>query len=93
MVNHLNRQTRSDPPIKRGPTMNSIRENLENFRAILLGEREERHRSRLERMNDWCEDQLTSWGTALDAHYGLCVVALLVFLVMVLSITVTVRLM
>lgn len=74
--------------------MNSLRENLENFRkevnAILLGERD---RSRLDRMNDWCEDQLTSWGSALDRHYGFWCVLLLVYLVLVLTIAVTVRLM
>jgi len=73
--------------------VNSLREGLENFRkevsAILLGEQ---RRSRLDRMNDWCEDQLTSWGAALDRHYGLWCVALLVYLVLVLSIALTVRL-
>ncbi len=66
MVNHLNRQTRSDPPIKR---------------------------DLMERMNDWCEDELLSWGRFLDRHYGFWCVVLLVFLVTVLSIALTVRLM
>lgn len=86
----------SDPYIKR-VTMNSLREGLEKFQTevnkILLGEREEREETIWDRMNDWCEDQLTSWGAALDRHYGLWCVGLLVFLVTVLSITVTVRLM
>ncbi len=97
MVNHLNRQTRSDPPIKRGPTINSIREGLEKFQRevheILTGERVERHRSIWERMNDWCEDQLISWGDALDNHMGLWVVILLVILVLGVSLGLTLRLM
>lgn len=88
--------TRSDPPIKR-VTMNSLREGLEKFQRevnkILLGEREEREETVWDRMNDWCEDQLISWGSALDRHYGLWVVGLLVFLVIVLSIGLTKRLM
>lgn len=74
-------------------TMNSLRENLLRFRdeinAVLLGERE---RSVWERMNDWCEDQLTVWADHLDRHYGLWIVALLVFLVLGLSVGLVVRL-
>lgn len=48
---------------------------------------------RLDDLNEWCEDQLISWGDALDAHYGLWVVCLLVFLVIVLSVFFTLEVM
>ena len=50
-------------------------------------------RDRLDDLNDWCEDQLISWGDSLDAHYGLWVVCLLVFLVIVLSVFFTLEVM
>ena len=77
-------------------TVNSLREELVKFgnevSAILLGEREERERSFLEKLDDWCDDQLMTWADHLDRHYGLWVVGIIVFLVLTLTIGLTVRL-
>jgi len=86
-------QTRSDPPIKRGK-VKSIRESLEDMgkevRVIFLGERQ---RSFWEKVNDWCEDQTRSVGEFFYNYTGLFVVALLVFWVLIVSVTLTWRLM